>query len=102
MKYDNKEITNIVNSLSANYPCIDYDFDLRQCYTDILSYTQTNKKDPSKIHCKINNGFLFVDGMKLNKVVYKVKSYNPFNILPDNNSIDYEGLILARQEQYFD
>lgn len=98
-----RDITLIVNQLSSNYPCSDFDFDLMQCYNDIFTYCKTNKKRPSTVKCRINeNGFLFVNNVKINKVVYPVKKYNPFSCLPRENQIDYEGLILAKQEKYFD
>lgn len=101
MKYYNKKIVNKVNLLSADYPCSDFDFDLKQCYMDISSYIVVNKKDPEKIRCEIKNGVLYIDNIKCNKVVYKIKKYNPFAGLSDN-APDYENLILARQEKYID
>lgn len=98
MRYDNKQVSDIVNELSADFPCSKYDFDLRQCYIDILTYSQNMKKDPLKLKVRIDNGFLYIDGMKTNKVVYRVNNYNPYSSLPRENEIDYESLILARQD----
>ena len=100
MEYKRRDIVNIVNDLSSNYPCKDFDFDLRQCYTDILTYCTTNKKRPSTLKISINNGFLYIGGVKINRVVYKINNYNPFNSLPRDNEIDFEALILARQSSY--
>lgn len=99
--YKRQNIANIVNGLSANYPCSVYDFDLKQCYDDIFNYCKLHKKRPANIKCDIKNNFLYIDNIKVNKVVFKIP-YNNFASLPRENEIDYEGLILARQEKYFD
>ena len=104
-------ICNIVNELSENYAnncrvygCTDniFSFDLKECYDLILNYcvdTWTIHKVRSNKY-EQKNGQLYINGNSIGRIALMYDTPNYKAIV--NNGIDYEGLILARQEKYFD
>ena len=102
-------IQNITNELSENYSnqCRlygdDYDccfgFDLRKCYDLVLEYCKNNgtSATPRKNKYRQDNGFLYINEENVGRIGIPYDKPN-WNALPKENEVDYEALILARQE----
>lgn len=107
-----RDITIIVNNLSAAYSeaartytdkfyIID-SFDLIKCYSLIFDYCKNNHTRPTVNNYKQVNGLLYINDAPVRRValMYDIPNYKR---CIDDNSIDYEALILARQEAlYYD
>lgn len=100
-----QDIINIVNLISEDYSnqCREakgysnLSFDLMHCYSLILEYCNTTKSMPSKNAYKQVNGLLYINDSPIDRVAlrYNAPRYEVLN----NTGIDYESLILARQDK---
>ena len=63
-----REITNIVNRLSAEYSIRKFDFDLHGCYNLIFNHCKETKTAPSKHEYSTDNGVLIIDGKYIERV----------------------------------
>lgn len=87
-----KDIVNIVNRLAEGEGL---DFDLMKTYNFIFKYCKENSTRPSKNTYIINNGCLFIN----DHFITRVKPLP--QVFADDQSLYYEGLILAITEAPF-
>lgn len=105
------DVVKIVNTLSRDYSeqartytdkfyIID-SFDLIKCYSLIFDYCKNNHIRPAANNYKQVNGLLYINDAPAGRValMYDTPNYKAYI---DDNSIDYEALILARQEAIYD
>jgi len=99
-----QDIINIVNLISEDYSnkcreagSFNLSFDLMHCYSLILEYCKDTKSMPSKNAYKQVNGLLYINDSPIDRVALR---YNrPRYEVLNNTGIDYESLILARQDK---
>lgn len=104
------DIKNIVNELSEQYsiearaagadPFTILSFELMHCHDVILEYCKKNKTRPRANNYKQVNGLLYINNVPAARVAlrYNKPDYKSLSFL----CVDYEGLILARQEALID
>ena len=104
-----EDIKNIVNTLSENYsnearaagadPFTILSFELLKCHDVILNYCKNNHTRPRNNTYKQVNGLLFINNAPIERVAlrYNKPNYKAYVF----NGIDYERLILARQEAIY-
>lgn len=101
------DIVNIVNELSYRYTLearmagvvFSYDDEPRvlDMYEIIFDHCKNTKSRPRSHTYGINNGVLTIDGKNIRRVAGMINKPGYMRI-SDTIGIDYEGLILARQE----
>ena len=111
MSFNRADICKIVNELSESHATQEraagihgiHDFDLKAAYNHILDYCRDTETRPRSHEYSMSNGALFIDGVISVRVAPLINRpcYTRRGAFPSNDLIDYEGLILARQESNY-